>query len=534
MTLAERLARLGDVLIKLSGSPIPTHLFQTLGDHAAEALPNDYLAVCLKDVDEGGYRVHLLAGAGVPGVAARVFGPSEGLPGLSMSTGHPSVVDDLTAARDNVPDLEGALAASGLRAALTVPVRRGLEIQGALMFSSRSSAAYGTDDVQIASLMAAGLSSALESSRVYQALADEQNMFHAVLGSTGDAVLVVSLEGFVLLANPAVQPVLGLTPEKIIGRPLFDAVDFAPLRELFEQGQPGTVELSLPGGRTAQVDLVAVTSGFGEPIGLTAIVRDVTLRKTLEEMKNDFVNTVSHDLKNPIAVIEGMATLLHRELPETGRQRDRCETILETTRFMAEMVTDLLDLGKIEAGFDPNVEPLDVVPAVHETVKQLSIQAEAKQIDVTLELPDEVYVMATPGRLKQALMNLVSNAIKYTPEGGHASVAVTADTLPSGAEIVTIRVKDTGHGISAKDLPHVFDKFFRVRNDRTEGIAGTGLGLAITKSIVEAYAGRIRAESVEGVGSTFIIELPRCGAYDDPPAATTQRSGPPGLTAPNG
>jgi PAS domain S-box-containing protein len=534
MTLAERLARLGDILIKLSGSPIPTHLFQTLGDHANEALPNDYLALCLKDVDENGYRVHLLAGAGVPGMAARVFGPSEGLPGLSMSAGHPSVVDDLTAAPENVPDLEGAMAASGLRAALTVPVRRGLEIQGALVFASRSASAYGPDDVQIAGLMAAGLSSALESSRVYQVLADEQNIFQAVLGSTGDAVLVVNLEGFVIMANPAVQPVLGLTPEQIIGRPLHDAVDDTPLRALFEQGRPGTVELALPGGRTAQVDLVAVTSGFNEPIGLTAIVRDVTLRKTLEEMKNDFVNTVSHDLKNPIAVIEGMTTLLQRELPAAGRERERCDTILRTTRFMAELVTDLLDLGKIEAGFDPNVEPLDVVPAVHDTVKQLAIQAEAKRIDVKLELPDEVYVMATPGRLKQALLNLVSNAIKYTPDDGHVNVSVSAGTLPSGAEIVSIRVKDTGHGIPARDLPHVFDKFFRVRNDATEGVAGTGLGLAITKSIVEAYTGRIRAESVEGVGSTFTIELPRCGAYDDPPAATTQRSGPPGRTAPNG
>ena len=534
MTLAERLTRLGEVLIKLSGSPIPTHLFQTLGDHAAEALPNDYLALCLKDVDEGGYLVHPLAGAGVSGVATRVFALSEGLPGLAMTAGHPSVVDDLAATREGVPDLEGALAAAGLRAVLTVPVRRGLEMLGALIFASRSAAAYGGDDVQIAALIAAGLSSALESSRVYQALADEQSTFRAVLGSTGDAVLVVNQEGFVILANPAVHPVLGLVPEEIIGRPLLEVVDDQPLRDLFEKGQTGTVELALIGGRTAQVDLVPVTTGFGEPIGLTAIVRDVTLRKTLEEMKNDFVNTVSHDLKNPIAVIEGMATLMHRELPETGRQRERCDIILDTTRFMAELVTDLLDLGKIEAGFDPTVEPLDVVPAVQDTVKQLALPAEAKRIGVKLELPDEVFVMATPGRLKQALLNLVSNAIKYTPPDGHVSVTVSAGTLSSGAPIVTIRVKDTGLGIAARDLPHVFDKFFRVKSEATEHVPGTGLGLAITKSIVEAYAGRIRAESVEGAGSTFTIELPRCGAYDSPPAATIQRSGPPGLTAPNG
>ena len=137
-------------------------------------------------------------------------------------------------------------------------------------------------------------------------------------------------------------------------------------------------------------------------------------------------------------------------------------------------------------------------------------------------------------RLKHALMNLISNALNDTPDGGHGTVAVTADTRLSGAEIVTIRVSDTGHGIPAKDLPHVFDKFFRVKNETTDRVKGTGLGLAITRSIVEAYAGRIRADSIEGVGSTFTIELPRCGAYDDPPAATTQRSGPPGLTAPNG
>jgi len=375
-----------------------------------------------------------------------------------------------------VPDLEGALAASGLRAALTVPLRRGLEMMGALIFASRSAAAYGADDVQIATLIAAGLSSALESSRVYQALADEQSTFRAVLGSTGDAVLVVNQEGFVILANPAVQPVLGLVPEEIIGWPLLDVVAYEPLRELFEKGQPGTVELALIGGRTAQVDLVPVTTGFGEPVGLTAIVRDVTAAQDARGDENDFVNTVSHDLKNLIAVIEGMATLIHRELPETGRQRERCETILDTTRFMAELFTDLLDLGKIEAGFDPCVEPLDVIPAVQETVKQLALQAEDKRIAVALQLPDEVFVMATPGRLKQALLNLISNAIKYTPEDGHVSVTVSTATTAGGAEIVLIRVKDTGFGIPAKDLPHVFDKFFRVRNTLTEHVAGTGLG----------------------------------------------------------
>ena len=117
-----------------------------------------------------------------------------------------------------------------------------------------------------------------------------------------------------------------------------------------------------------------------------------------------------------------------------------------------------------------------MIPAVQETVKQLALQAEDKRIAVALQLPDEVFVMATPGRLKQALLNLISNAIKYTPEDGHVSVTVSTETTAGGAEIVLIRVKDTGFGIPAKDLPHVFDKFFRVRNTLTEHVAGTGLG----------------------------------------------------------
>ena len=176
--------------------------------------------------------------------------------------------------------------------------------------------------------------------------------------------------------------------------------------------------------------------------------------------------------------------------------------LLEPLLDAAETTTQIENhrLQMIEAGFDPNVEPLDVVPAVHDIVKQLAIQAETKQIDVKLELPEDIHVMATPGRLKQALMNLISNAIKYTPDGGHVTVAVTADTRLSGAEIVTIRVSDTGHGIPAKDLPHVFDKFFRVKNETTDRVKGTeelkGVVIDITGAVNDQSAALVSAGSV--------------------------------------
>jgi GAF domain-containing protein len=210
VSLAERLTRLSDVLVALSGSPIPTHLFQTLADLAPAAVPCDYLAVCLPAPEQPGYLVHSLAPLPTD-ISAEVWGPGEGLVGRILLTGHAPAVADLAAA-DAPGALEGILVRAGLRAALGVPVRRGLEIAGALLFASRSPAAYGAEDVQVAGLIAAGLGSALESSRAYQALADERSTLAAVLGSTSDAVIMLNDEGVVLLANPAVGPCSGSSP----------------------------------------------------------------------------------------------------------------------------------------------------------------------------------------------------------------------------------------------------------------------------------------------------------------------------------
>jgi signal transduction histidine kinase len=134
--------------------------------------------------------------------------------------------------------------------------------------------------------------------------------------------------------------------------------------------------------------------------------------------------------------------------------------------------------------------------------------AVTKRITLHSELPGEAWVTVVASRIRQALINLVDNAIKYTPEGGRVTIAAVFSAGSGGSGTVTIRITDTGIGIPARDLPHVFDKFYRVQGTSTRGIAGTGLGLAITKSIVETHDGRIRVESVEGAGTTFAVELP--------------------------
>jgi len=230
---------------------------------------------------------------------------------------------------------------------------------GALLFARRR-APYTVDDLEVASLMAAGVSSALETCRAYQALADERGTLAAVLTSTADAVVMVNPDGVVLLANPAVRAMLGVAPERMTGRPLTEAFAHEPLRRLFETGRPGIAELPFPDGRTAQASLVSVTTEYGEPVGLAAILRDITLLKNLEQMKNDFVNTVSHDLKSPIMAISMTAELLLKTAPASDPgHRERCERILRSSKQMTELVTDLLDLGRIEAGLDGANERVD-------------------------------------------------------------------------------------------------------------------------------------------------------------------------------
>jgi two-component system phosphate regulon sensor histidine kinase PhoR len=506
VSLAERLTRLGELLVAMSGSPVPTHLFQTLADEAGGALPNDYVAVCLADTEQGGYLVHSLAA--LPNrstLAPRVFAPNEGVPGRAMRTGQACVVDDLGRDESAAADLEGALVRAGLGSALVVPVRRGLEMLGALLFARRASAAFTQDDVHVATLIASGLSAALETSRAYQALADERSTLAAVLGSTADAVLMVNPDGVVLLANPAVQPMLGLVPETLLGRPLSEVVDNAEVRRLFESLPTRPVELTLADGRTAQATVVPVITPYGEAVGAAAVLRDITLLANLQQMKDDFVHAVSHDLKSPISAIAGLAYLLQQDRRDDGQYQGRLQRLRDITKGMADLVTDLLDLGRIEAGLDPATERDDLVPLIETVVETLRAEAEAKAITLEATLPKDAWLPMSAARLRQALLNLVGNAIKYTAHGGRVQVTLAT---PERSDTATIAVTDTGRGIPAADLPHVFDKFYRVKSHAADGTPGTGLGLAIVKSIVELHRGRVRVESVEGAGSTFFVDLP--------------------------
>jgi len=287
-----------------------------------------------------------------------------------------------------------------------------------------------------------------------------------------------------------------------VGRPLGEVVSNERLLALFAhleaREEALAEEIPLSDGRTLYASLTPVAE-----VGRIAVMQDITYLKELDKMKSDFVATVSHDLRSPLAIISGYAALLSEE-GELDEPQEFVQGIRLGAAKMTALIDNLLDLGKIEAGVGMEMKPCQPIAVINTAVESLREQAGAKEIVLQLDLPPELpLVQGNQVRLDQVVSNLVSNAIKFTPEGGMVTVSAREEKGEVGVE-----VKDTGIGIAPEDQVHLFEKFYRVSSEETSDIEGTGLGLAIVKSIVEGHGGRVWVESEPGQGSTFGFALP--------------------------
>src|SRR5438034_3457246 len=220
---------------------------------------------------------------------------------------------------------------------------------------------------------------------------------------------------------------------------------------------------------------------------------------------NRFSADASHELRTPLTVLQGeLEAIAHKEqnLPEDVS--DTIGTALEETQTLTTIIENLLAISRLEAG-EARVQPvrLDFAELARTTADQMKLLAEEKRISLTSDGTDPVEVEADPSRLKQVVVNLLDNAIKYTPEGGNVSISVTRRDHRA-----ILEVADTGLGISANDLPHIFDRFYRADKARSRQMGGTGLGLSIVRSICQAHGGQVTVNSAEGRGSRFRVELP--------------------------
>jgi signal transduction histidine kinase len=267
----------------------------------------------------------------------------------------------------------------------------------------------------------------------------------------------------------------------------------------YESGQAYTKELLWPDKRIFNAVFTPLAEG-----GCVLVLHDVTKFKQLEKVKNEFIATASHDLRNPLTSIKGYSQLIQNVGPLNENQVDFAKRIQHGAEHMAELVENMLSLAKMDLGAEQRREILDVNSVMVKLADEFKPQAESKQQMLSLvQTGADLKVRCEPLKIHQALRNLIGNAIKYTPNGGLVTLAVEHDE-----EQVKIKVRDTGYGIPASDLPHIFERFYRVRNNGHDDIEGNGLGLAIVKSVATQHGGDVTVESEPGKGSCFMVSFP--------------------------
>jgi len=336
---------------------------------------------------------------------------------------------------------------------------------------------------------------------------EKDTILDAIAAKMRTGVLVVDAEGRVIYANPFLLESFPAS-DGITGRPVDEMIHNAELLDTIKRcvGDPcacaGDIEYS-EAERSFKVEINRVT-GDGET-NLLIFLRDITEEKRVETIKKDFVANLSHELRTPLASIKGYSeTLLDGGVEDEGTRRDFLRVIDRHATRMSRLIDDLLILSRLESQEEPaptgSVDLGELIAAVAAGVEK---QASDKNIDITTEVPDDLPAVAgDKDRVEQVVVNLLDNAIKYTPGGG--SVVVSAAS--AGGE-VRVDVLDTGIGIPAGDIPRIFERFYRVDKARSRELGGTGLGLAIVKHIVQGLNGRLSVESEPGKGSKFSFTL---------------------------
>jgi signal transduction histidine kinase len=268
------------------------------------------------------------------------------------------------------------------------------------------------------------------------------------------------------------------------------------------------------GERTVRLHIAPISLNK-EFLGSVMIMHDITKQAELERLKGEFISNVSHELRTPITSIKSYVDTLctHGEKLEPDIYREFLQIIDSEAERLMSLVNEVLELSKLEEG-DREIEMVhqDIRPAVEYTTRAVQMMAKEKNVELNFEAPEELpMVRMNRESIERAVINLVTNAIKYTPNGGKIYVKISFDT---DANEVVVAVKDNGIGIPEECLPHIFDRFYRVEK-KVHTIKGTGLGLTIVKRIIEKHNGRIGVTSEIGHGSTFTVYFPAAGASDD-------------------
>ena len=449
----------------------------------------------LRFVAELGYNLDLAQTGvlrhNVGGIAQRVArsGRAEVIPDVAVDAGYVPV-------------------SNGIRSHMSVPVMREDQVIAVITVESRRPNAFTEDHVSFVAKLAARAGVAIDNARLYSEAVREREKLSHILSEIADIVIVISPDNRVMMINQSAVAALYLYAETpYVGLTYTEALQKTPLlpviRHAQETGQMMVAEVELNEDRTYYAEL----SPHPE-IGWMIVMHDITPLKRTDELKRELVATVSHDLKQPLSVMNGYLELLQMSQRLDARGNNFANMIAASIEHMRHLIDDVLDLAKIESGIEMEVQAVPVDRLLSDCIESLKPLADSKAMQLEVQFANGLPRLAgDPGRLQQIFSNLIGNAVKYTRPKG--TVRVSVEPLDRNLRFM---VEDNGIGISPEDQAHIFDRFYRVRRPETESIEGTGLGLAIVKKLIEAHKGQIGLESSLGVGTTFYVTLPIFGA----------------------
>jgi two-component system NtrC family sensor kinase len=383
-----------------------------------------------------------------------------------------------------------------------VPLQRKGRVVGVLGVDNRvQHKSFTEQDVTALSAIAEYAVIAIQNAARYTAIVQERNKLETILNGIQDGVIVLDQDRRLALVNEAVRSAFHLIDQGLIGQPFADVFNGCNrLRWVEKTGEclSNRCEFNTPDGRIFSAHVSPISK-----VGAAITLHDVSTLKKLDRIKSDVVSTVSHELRSPLTAILGYVELVEHSGPISDRQRDFLRQVHVQVAQITRLIDDLLDLDLIEAGFDANKELVSIGQLVQDSLDSFTRQLAEKKLAVHCNLPDQApLLLASPVQMRQMLENMLDNAIKFTASGGKINIRARVEQ-----DQLILELQDSGAGISALDLPYIFDRYYR-GSQAISLASGAGLGLAMVKSIVEAHQGRIWVDSRPGKGTTFTVLLP--------------------------
>jgi PAS domain S-box-containing protein len=387
-------------------------------------------------------------------------------------------------------------------------VARGSNVFGALCIAYPERQAFEIGLLDLLAGLANQAALAISNMSLWENTEGERVRLAAILDAVPEGVAVADADGRLLYANTAFAAMIGIA-RVVFDQPVGRSIPNAALAEfILEQSvQPLRRDFSGAYGAALQGVVRSVRSSDGAAVWQVCVLQDVTRLRQLDDMKSEFVHTVSHDLRRPLTSIDGLANMMEMMGPLNAAQKEYAMRIRQTAQNMQRLVTDLLDLGRMEQGAGVRRAPVALPPIVLRVMEEWKAEAASRGINVSSAIPDDLPdIPVDASLLERAVSNLLENAIRFNRPGGSAQISITR----ADSDLI-VAVRDTGMGIAPADQPRVYEKFFRGAAQENEDHPAWGLGLAIVKQVSEWHHGKTWFETQLGQGSIFYISLPLRG-----------------------